>query len=566
MRRAQKLHAARLGSAADGSVPAPLKFAALALCFIELSERASYFGCQQIFSNFVRGGLPEGGNGAGAVAPGPAGEQQSAGALGMGSVSASAVGSTFTFLAYVVPILGGIVSDAYWGRYKTIFVGVGIGIVSHILLVIPAIPSVIAGGHAFAAFMIAILILSFATGFIKASLGPLLCDQSPVKKPTVQTTSTGERVIVDPQTTVTRYLLIFYWCINIGSFFAIATSYSERLVGFWLAFLLPGIVYMFCPAVLLIIKNKLYHAPPQGSVVIEAWKVMTTLFKRASFKQIWKGGDEFWKLAKPSHIREVDGQLDETKVFWDDQFVEEIRQSISACAVFFLTPIFILADGGIGNQLNDMSAAMTLDGIPNDIMNNFNSLAIIVATPILTWGIYPFFERIGYPLKPMTRLSIGFILGMITMIIGALVQWRIYETSPCGWHSTECDDVSPVSIAWMIPQYAIPAVGELFVMVTGYELAYTRAPARMKGLVYAICLFSSAISAAISLACSAAITDPFLIWPYIPVAACCLLCAIFFPTCMRHLNEPVESFADPDRQAGKQQPNYVKEASDEEKY
>lgn len=360
------------GNRLTRSVPAPLKFAALALCFVELAERASYFGCQQIFSNFVRGKLPVGGNGAGAVAPGAAGEQQSSGALGMGSVSASAVGSTFTFLAYVVPILGGIVSDAYWGRFKTIFVGVGIGIVSHILLVIPAIPSVIAGGHAFAAFMISILILSFATGFIKASLGPLLCDQSPVKKPTIQVTAKGERVILDPQTTVTRYLLIFYWCINIGSFFAIATSYSERFVGFWLAFLLPGIVYMLCPAVLLLVNKKLYHAPPQGSVVVEAYKVMTTLFKRSSLKQMLKGGDNYWNLAKPSHMRAQDGTLDESKVFWDDTFVDEIRQSFSACAVFFLTPIFILADGGIGNQLNDMSAAMTIDGIPNDIMNNFN--------------------------------------------------------------------------------------------------------------------------------------------------------------------------------------------------
>ena len=35
-----------------------------------------------------------------------------------------------------------------------------------------------------------------------------------------------------------------------------------------------------------------------------------------------------------------------------------------------------------------------------------------------------------------------------------------------------------------------------------YELAYTRAPARMKGLVYAIALFNSAIAYAISLACA----------------------------------------------------------------
>lgn len=37
--------------------------------------------------------------------------------------------------------------------------------------------------------------------------------------------------------------MVFYWCINIGAFFALATTYAERLVGFWLAYLLPGIVY-----------------------------------------------------------------------------------------------------------------------------------------------------------------------------------------------------------------------------------------------------------------------------------------------------------------------------------
>ncbi|KAL1408324.1 hypothetical protein Q8F55_005132 [Vanrija albida] len=547
-------------------VPAPLAFAAFCLCFVELSERASYFGSSQIFANFVNNPLPAGGNGAGAVAKGAAGANQSAGALGMGSVSASAVSSTFTFLAYVTPILGGIVSDSYWGRYKTICVGVAVGAIAHVLLVIPGIPSVIASGHGFAPFIIAVLILSFASGFIKASLGPMLCDQSPVKKPVIRLTKAGERVILDPQTTVTRYLLIFYWAINIGSFFAIATSYSERLVGFWLAFLEPGIVYMLCPIVLALVYSRLYKAPPQGSVVLEAFKVFKTLFAKSSWGEIFRGGDAFWNNAKPSHM--APGAIGETGVFWDDLFVEELRASCSASVVFFLTPIFILADGAIGNQYNDMSVAMKLGGIPNDIMNNFNSLAIIVATPILTWGVYPFFERIGLPLKPMTRLSIGFILGMLTMIFSALIQWRIYETSPCGWGATTCDDVSPVSIAWMIPLYAVPAVGELFVMVTGYELAYTRAPARMKGLVYAICLFSSAISAAISLACSAAITDPNLIWPYIPVAALCLVCAIIFPVYFKHLNEPMENFADVDRMQGKHQPNYVEEkvAGDDEAY
>jgi POT family proton-dependent oligopeptide transporter len=142
----------------------------------------------------------------------------------------------------IIPIVGGIVADTKWGRFKTICIGTAVGAVAHFLLIIPAIPSVIASGNAFAPYMISIIILAFASGFIKPCLAVLLCDQSPVKRPTLSTTSKGERVILDPQATVQRYLLIFYWCINVGGLFAIATTYSERYVGFWLAFLEPGIV------------------------------------------------------------------------------------------------------------------------------------------------------------------------------------------------------------------------------------------------------------------------------------------------------------------------------------
>ncbi|ORY31441.1 putative integral membrane peptide transporter [Naematelia encephala] len=533
-------------------VPANMKFVSIGMCMIELAERASYYGSSGVFSNFVRGPLPVGGNGLGAVAKGAAGLNQSAGALNMGSVAASAVSSTFTFLAYVLPIVGGIVSDTKWGRFKTIAWGTGVGAVAHVLLVIPALPHVIDHSHgSFAAFMISMIILAFAAGFIKPCLGPLLCDQSPVKRPVIRTTKKGERVILDPQATVTRYLNIFYMCINIGAFFSVATSYSERLVGFWLAYLLPGIFYMLMPIVLVLCYKHLYHAPPQGSVVYEAYHVFKEMFKRGGFWVLAKGGDKAWNYAKPSYIQAQDGVIDTERIFWDDTFVEEIRQSLQACYVFFLIPIYNLADGAIGNQLNDMSVAMTLNGIPNDVINNFNPLVIIISTPILTWGIYPFFEKIGFPLRAMTRMCIGFMLGTVTMIISAIIQWRIYETSPCGYYATDCEaGVSPVSIGWLIPIYSLPAIGELFVNVTSYELAYTRAPARMKGLVYAICLFSSAISAAISLALSDVIQDPNLIWPYVAVACACFLCGLAFPIFFRHLNKPMRVFADPARQAG----------------
>ena len=160
----------------------------------------------------------------------------------------------------------------------------------------------------------------------------------------------------------------------------------------------------------------------------------------------------------------------------------------------------------------------------------------------------------------MMRMCIGFMLGSLTCIICAVVQWRVYKTSPCGNYATTCMDadgnslVSAVSLWWQIPIYFFPAVGELFVNVTSYELAYTRSPARMKGLVYALALFNSAIAAAIGLALADAIQDPYLIWPWVALAVACFVVALMFPTLFKHLDVSLQDFADKDRQAGLQQP------------
>ncbi|KAI9632829.1 POT family-domain-containing protein [Dioszegia hungarica] len=536
-------------------VAAPLPWAGVAMCLIEFAERASYYGCKGPFNNFINRPLPIGGNGAGAVAPGAAGLNQSAGALGLGSVTATALVQMFNFLAYVMPIVGGIISDTKWGRFKTIAIGAAVGAVAHFILVVPAVPSIINNPNgSLAAFIISILILAAAAGFIKPCLGPLLCDQSPVRHPTLKVLPSGERVILDPTTTIQRYLLVFYWCINVGSFFAVATTYSARLVGFWLAFLMPGVIYMLMPIVLVIVYKRLYKAPPQGSVVAEAAKVFKKLLADGGWRRMWKGGDAFWDRAKPSVIQEQEGMLDVTKVFWDDKFVDEIRQTISACAVFALIPIFTLGNGGIGNSLNSMSGSMTLNGVPNDLIDQFNALAIILFAPILNFGLYPLFARYGKPIKPMTRMTIGFLMATFSDIVAAVVQWKIYQESDCGYYASTCDTVTSISIWLQIPIVMVPAVGELFVNVTSYELAYTRSPARMKALVYALALFNSAVAAAISLACAKAIDDPYLIWPWVALAVSTFGCACLFPTYFKHLNIPMEQFADKDRMAGADQP------------
>jgi hypothetical protein len=67
-------------------VAGTMPWTAYMLCGVEFAERASYYGCKQVFKNFIRAPLPIGGNGAGAP---PRGSQKTAGALGKGTVIAS---------------------------------------------------------------------------------------------------------------------------------------------------------------------------------------------------------------------------------------------------------------------------------------------------------------------------------------------------------------------------------------------------------------------------------------------------------------------------------------------
>lgn len=76
-------------------VVAQLPWTSYLLCIMDFAERASFWGFKNVFQNFIRAPLPAGGNGAGAP---PRGTQQTAGALGRGTVVASAMMDAFGIL------------------------------------------------------------------------------------------------------------------------------------------------------------------------------------------------------------------------------------------------------------------------------------------------------------------------------------------------------------------------------------------------------------------------------------------------------------------------------------
>lgn len=307
--------------------------------------------------------------------------------------------------------------------------------------------------------------------------------------------------------------------------------------------LLPGLVYMMAPLCMMWAKPRITMYPPGGSSVADGAKVVRLVYKEAKGLMT---KDEDWEAVKPTNMMES-GTYDVVAarhkagwISWDDKFVDELRTTLKSLRVFALLPIWYMADGATTTVLTNMAGSMTTNGLPNDLLFNFNPISTVIAIPIYNWILYPGLRKRGVNFSLIQRVSCGYFIGAILNACAAIIQWQIYKTSPCGYQATDCKigtGVSPlVSVSSFIPiltsqgaywtaltnpqsawltiiPFWLQPLGGIMVSVSSYEIAYTMTPPRMKGSVIAIVFFTYAISQAIIEIASPAFKDPYLIWP-----------------------------------------------------
>ncbi|KAK9468052.1 POT family-domain-containing protein [Lipomyces arxii] len=472
------------------------------VALVELCERFTYYGISGPFMNYMQ-------NPVGGLRPG---------AIGLGQSKASALIYFFQFWCYVTPIAGAIIADQYWGKYKTICVFAGIYATGNLILFLTSLPASIANGAALGGLVTAMIIIGVGTGGIKSNVSPLIAEQYTNTKRYVKELRTGERVIVDPAVTIQSLFMIFYLCINVGSLSAIATTELELHIGFWAAYLLP-FAFFFVGITSLIIGRPYYvKKAPRGSVVPHAFRILLIGATRRSLNS-----------AKPS-VRSAAGL---SPVPWTDHFVEEVERAMVACKVFVFFPIYWLVYGQMLNNFVSQAGQMETHGIPNDIMQNIDPIAIIIFIPICDKFLYPALRKIGIPFRPITRIFFGFMFAALAMAYAAIVQQIIYNAGPCYEYPLMCDASNGgtipnrVHVAIQTPAYFLIAMSEIFASVTGLEYAYTKAPVSMKSFVMSMFLLTNAFGAAIGIAISPASKDPGLVWSYTVLA-----CVTLFFGCM----------------------------------
>ncbi|KAK2040598.1 POT family protein [Colletotrichum somersetense] len=504
--------------------------------FVEMCERFAYYGTTAVFVNFIAYPLPPGST------TGAGGTHEQAGALGLGQRASTALTLFNSFWSYVMPLAGGYIADTYWGRYLTIQWAIAIATFGHILIIVAAVPSVIANpSGSLAAFVIGLVFFGIGVGFFKANISPLIAEQYELTQPrqTVETLpKTGERVIIDPVMTISRVYMRYYFLINVGALVGqITMVYAEKYVGFWLSYLLPTIMFFFCPVVMFACRNRYARRPPTGSVLGKSIALIGYGLRQGGGGIAGMRKDAFWERIKPSRVADKPAWMT-----FDDAWVDEVRRGVMACAVFLWFPVFWLAYGQMTNNLINQAATMRLDGIPNDIITNLNPFALLIFIPICDKFVYPAVERAGLRFTPLKKITLGFFCATLSMMVAAVIQHFIYQRAPCGYSAGDTDCIRengpPEMTVWIqTPCYILIALSEIFASITGLEYAFTKAPRNMRGLVTGVFLFVHAFSSAIGQAFVGLAADPLLVWLYTCITIISCLGGIGFWVTFRKLDK-----------------------------
>jgi POT family proton-dependent oligopeptide transporter len=346
----------------------------------------------------------------------------------------------FVALTYFMPLVGGILADSFFGKYKTIFFVSILYTIGHIVLSVST--------NNIDVFTLGLVLIAVSAGGIKSSVSA----------------NVGDQFDKSNQHLMSKVYGWFYFSINAGSVFStllIPVLYVDY--GADVAFGVPGILMGLATFTFWLGRKKYVRVPPAGFnkenfffILIEYFR---QLFKNRNGKTTWESVGEKYSA------KSVDGS----------------KSVLRVMTVFAFIPIFwamwdmCLAEWVIQATKLDLNIFGHIY-LPEQLQT-VNPFFILGGIPLFTYIIYPFFNKIGLKTTPLRKIGCGLILTAGSFVIIALLQAKIDAGfRPSAW--------------WQILAYLVLSFGEILVSITGLEYAYTQAPKSMKSTMNAIWLLT----------------------------------------------------------------------------
>lgn len=381
----------------------------------------------------------------------------------------------FVMGVYFFPLLGGWLSDRFWGKYRTIL----------------WLSLVYCAGNACLAlftdnkigFYTGLFLISLGSGGIKPCVSAFVGEQFD------STNKHLARVVFDA----------FYWIINFGSFFAsLLIPLALQTMGPRIAFGIPGFLMFVATMVFWFGRARYVVEPPTpGDPHSFGRIVRTAISESAHSKVLFAIGivsaavsillhffvPEIGLVAALCLALVLFGlftgiaawiNLDNAHKTHPTEDVEGARSVFRILVLFALvTPFWSLFD--------QKASTWVLQGRNMELpgwgwfqsasqMQALNPLLVMLLIPFNNAVLFPMVTKLGVAVTPLRKMTLGIGFAGLSWILIGLYQMRL-------------DEGETLSVLIQTWPYMLLTLGEVLVSATGLEFAYSQAPRKMKGVI-----------------------------------------------------------------------------------
>ncbi|RLN70576.1 hypothetical protein BBJ28_00008886 [Nothophytophthora sp. Chile5] len=460
--------------------------------------------------------------------------------LGLSSVLATELNSTFTSLSYLTPLLGAYVADRHLGRFATIVAFCGIYIVGLAMCVFAALPTVLS----MPLFMLGLFGgVGFGAGGIKPNVVVLGADQFDVSVP-------AQRREKD------SFFNWFYWAINVGATFSFGVltnlavnglpPYISADYGFFASFAIPSTAFVLAATVFYMGKARYRRVPPKGSALRQFFAVLTEAGARSRRgRLVLSGGlafvpgivlttssyfiqDAFTHMAVAlagagcvaygTFVLVCSGAATDwlrlaTRAkggSFSSQEVQDATQVVRLAPYLGVIIIFWAVYGQMNSNFVVQGCQMDLRVGGQDagdspvllssaMLNIVDSGVILLFIPVFDRLLYPMLTRMGIYPTLLRKIGAGLVFAMLAMLAAGWTE-QVRKRSPLieGVASNcsaagETLPMATLSVWWQTPQYVLVGISEILTSISAYDLFYSEVPESMRSVCQALNLLTTTL-------------------------------------------------------------------------
>ncbi|KAK4411134.1 protein NRT1/ PTR FAMILY 5.4 [Sesamum angolense] len=448
---------------------------AIFIIFVEVAERFAYYGVAgNLFMYLTK-------------------------VLGQPTATAAKNVNTWQGVSAIFPVVGGFLADSYIGRFKTILLASIIYLIGLVLLTVAVSAVPLPLRHI--VFFIALYILSIGEGG---------------HKPCVQTFAADQFDENIPQEKTAKSSFFNWWYVGIvcGATAALlVVIYVEDYVGWSLGFGMLAVAVAAALLVFLAGSGGYRRQAPVGSPFTRVAQVVVAASRKRGLSEReglgvcdeddvnMEGGAGVQALARTPQFRFLDKAIvidnidasSEKRNPWrlcPVNQVEEAKLVFQLIPIWFSCLMFAIVIAQLGTYFTKQGSTMNRSitptfQIPAASFQVFTGLTILASVLLYERALVPLARALtGHPsgITILQRIGTGLVLSMLTMAVAACVEGRRVQIARENGLLDNPKSVVPMTVWWLIPQYMLCGLSDVFTIVGLQELFYEQMPVGMRSI------------------------------------------------------------------------------------